>query len=67
MGLFTGPSIRAVLPSIPLDGVPPAPFIPIPKSVLSAVLEPGAWAMTLAGSALTGGARRRRARRVEAA
>jgi len=54
-GILEGPMVQAVLPSLPLAGVtPPANPPTIPKSVLSAVPEPEAWTLMLAGLALVG-------------
>jgi hypothetical protein len=68
-GVLGGPQIEAVTPSLPLSGVTPAPFIPIPASVLDPVPEPETWALMLLGTAVAGVALRRRAatRRVRVA
>jgi archaellum component FlaF (FlaF/FlaG flagellin family) len=48
-GVAGGMTIDGVGPSLPLAGVTPAPFIPIPFSILGPVPEPEVWTLMLAG------------------
>jgi hypothetical protein len=50
------------LPSLALPNVPPAPFHPVPMSILLGVPEPETWALLLIGFGLVGAATRRRRR-----